>query len=719
MSPSNQHRESSLDHAAPARTYFISFEFPLLPTNTPYDNHADGFWDFPERAGWILDGRQEHRKFDVDLTEALKPVLVELNNKNYRCRDRTIPESVVEARPNDALSIKCFKKDGTWASMSEEVAFLQAWLFFGVLAELSIITSVSTPDFGTESAPAILSTAALNALVCSWVTEIEALGSVDERQEKLGKMLEVIQHVVSLQTCISTVRFHIKEPQRLTYDECKALLAIRLLFRAVILALDLSSGPGPKPDLQLVMNPALAESFPADWDELKAYAIEEMLDTGWCKSECTLLEPYDGVYNFFSARLTAGRWRMDHRAHGLGNAQENALPRCQVERLATYISGLQVAGECPGLALWMDTLCIPVHPELKSYRKKAIKLMSQTYRDADVVLVLDRELQRLDMNNVSPLEQDLITAFVGWTRRLWTLQEAALAHRLYVQTLQSSYKLDRTVSEEADADEHDLAAQICFRKDIAALTSRRIPPMAMLKQSVFEQVSPPLPGFPMTITTTAFQRLAHAVKHRTTSKMEDEALILAITLELDIDPILDAPDVETRMAALLVLLKDVPADIIFGNWAKLTHAPFRWVPRSLLGFPLQALRSFGPAAICDSRGLHATYEGFLIDHGTREITQGHVFVVDKASEMKYQFETRDGGTMVPFPQTCALIFGANGSDIAVACILCRRGNEDEEHVIEVVVIGYLVMVGSGVGLDVQQPVLSGALTSRDQRWCIT
>lgn len=346
--------------------------------------------------------------------------------------------------------------------------------------------------------------------------------------------------------------------------------------------------------------------------------------------------------------------------------------------------------------------------------------MSQTYRDAAAVLVLDRELQCLNMNNVSLLEQDLITAFVGWTRRLWTLQEAALAHRLYVQTLRSSYKLDNTVSEEAD--EHGLVAHICFRQDITALARRRIPPMAMLKQSVFEEVSPPISGFPITITTTTLQKLAHAVKHRATSKMEDEALILAITLGLDVDPILGAPDVDTRMAALLVLLKNVPADIIFGTWPKLTHAPFRWAPRSLLGFPLQALQSFGPAATCDSHGLQATYEGFVVEHGARVITRGDVFVVDKASKMKYRFQTRDGGTVVPFPEMCALIFRPYGTrgDTAVARILCRRGSENRGDVIEVVVVGYLVMVGSGGGLDVTgQPVLEGALTSSDQCWCIT
>ncbi|KAL0563941.1 hypothetical protein V5O48_018117 [Marasmius crinis-equi] len=762
-------RREGLDPGPPSRPYFISFEFPRLPTKVPYDNHPGGFWDFSERTGWVLDGQREHRKFPNEL-ETLNPVLAKLDDK-HECRKRTIPELFLKNRPNDALSIKCFRTDGTGASLSEQVAFLQTWLFFGVLAEMNTITGVPIPDFRAGGTPEVLSTAALDVLLRQWLSALETLDN-DDHEQKRSRMLEIVQHAMSLQTCISVV-----------------LLSIRILFRAILLALALSSQL--LSDLQLLMHPALAQSFPANWDELKDYATDEMLAAGWCTSECKLLEQYDGTYNFFAARLSSGRWRMDHSgchdalcaadyvneetyttvhvqegcncewarvnqeelcavldrgqvprivvsedmklvvgdsqgymaishvwAHGLGNPDENALPRCQVERLATYISGLQVAGE-PPLAVWMDTLCIPVHPDMKAYRKKAIKLMSQTYQNASTVLVLDRELQRLDTTNVSLLEQDLITAFVGWTRRLWTLQEAALANRLYVQLLRFPYKLENA---ESEADEHNrLLAQICFREDIANLTCRRIPPMATLKQSVFE-TSPPTSGLPIAVTTTALQKLAHAVKHRATSKMEDEPLILAITLGLEIGPIIDAPDTGTRMAALLVLLRDVPADIIFGAWSRLDNAPFRWAPRSLLGFPLQAPQSFGPAAVCNSYGLHATYEGLVVDHGARAtMTRENVYAVDKVLGMKYEFQARKDGAVATFPETFALIFRAYGigGDTAVANIL-RRWNENGQDVIEVTIVGYLTMVGSGVGLEVNgQPLFEGALTSGDQHWCIT
>lgn len=63
------------------------------------------------------------------------------------------------------------------------------------------------------------------------------------------------------------------------------------------------------------------------------------------------------------------------------------------------------------------------------------------------------------------------------------------------------------------------------------------------------------------------------MQHCATSKIEDKPLILAITLRLDVGPIVDAPDTSARMTAFLALLRDIPADVIFGAWTKLENAP--------------------------------------------------------------------------------------------------------------------------------------------------
>jgi len=75
----------------------------------------------------------------------------------------------------------------------------------------------------------------------------------------------------------------------------------------------------------------------------------------------------------------------------------------------------------------MDTLCIPVHPSAKAYRKKAIQLLGKTFNEATAALVLDRELEMEDSTTATFFELGLRILCSGWAKRLWTLQEALLA----------------------------------------------------------------------------------------------------------------------------------------------------------------------------------------------------------------------------------------------------------------------------------------------------
>jgi hypothetical protein len=356
-------------------------------------------------------------------------------------------------------------------------------------------------------------------------------------------------------------------------------------------------------------------------------------------------------------------------------------------------------------------------------------LMSQTYRDALAVLVLDRELQRLDTAMISILEQDIVLAFVGWTRRLWTLQEAALAKKLYIQTLHISHKLEH--EKPIQSKWQHLLSQICFQEDITAFTRSRIPSMMTLTKTILESSQAGPSTFPISTNMTVLQRLALAVQHRTTSKVDDEPLILATTLGLSIDPILSVHERDARMAALFVLVHDIPADIIFDHtWKRITNAPFRWAPRTLLGFPrLQLHATFGTAALCDERGLHACYQGFVADVAAGGIgwnmlqlgIEEQCYAIDEASGMKYEFQPSvESGQKLSFPKKCALLFRALGNAVAVASI-AQEGQMDKEDEIEVSIVGHCTVVGSGAGLEIAEGriVLKGVLTTNEQRWRVT
>jgi hypothetical protein len=95
------------------------------------------------------------------------------------------------------------------------------------------------------------------------------------------------------------------------------------------------------------------------------------------------------------------------------------------------------------VTIWMDALCIPCYdPENAevslNLKKRAINLMTPTYAGASEVLVIDKNLQTVeyDVDNEAQAKQSVISRLrlSPWMSRSWTLQEGALAQRLFVRT---------------------------------------------------------------------------------------------------------------------------------------------------------------------------------------------------------------------------------------------------------------------------------------------
>ena len=426
----------------------------------------------------------------------------------------------------------------------------------------------------------------------------------------------------------------------------------------------------------------------------------------------------------------------NHRAgsHGLGNPVENALPLCQIRRLSQHIANLDSTGEpAIRMGLWIDTLCIPVAKSLREYRNKAIVLLGKTYKDADAVLVLDRELEQIDTKRASVLEQELLMSFVGWTRRLWTLQEAAQARLLFVQTLRAPYRVNVHDVPDAGLGETEQAiSKLCFREDIKELIRNRIPPLSTLQKSSFQTANPD-DGCPaITEISTSYQRLCFAVKHRSTSKMEDEAIILATIIGADMREFVKVRNVDTRMSIFHTLMRDIPTDVIFADVERIGIAPFRWAPRSLLNFNIFRIQSFGPPGICDAQGLHATYEGFIVDGGAgQEAEEGKYYAEDKITGIKYTFVLRsDLHCSFKLPARPAFLFryyGINGAVAVVDTLRAVDGGADStpgaDGAYRVTIVGYLRLVASGgswgIGREPLTAGLEGTMTGVEQRWLLT
>lgn len=285
-------------------------------------------------------------------------------------------------------------------------------------------------------------------------------------------------------------------------------------------------------------------------------------------------------------------------AHGLGNPRENALPLCQVIRLK-HLSAALNRSRVHEPAFWIDTLCIPVAQEYKTFRKVAISRLATTFREASHVLVLDADLQRAPKYG-SATELATRVMCSGWIRRLWTLQEAVMS---------------------SDTDANTAKVNLQFLSGTMQLNEILRGRSVKVRYHADAAIANITNAFPQFRTRDrTFNVLVHSLRYRTTSRKEDEAICIASIIGLnqyEMSQILNEESAEARMQKLYTLIAQLPASILFNRFRKLIHeGAFRWAPASLLSVPPSAASSRdsfkGPSARCDARGLHVQFAGLVI-----------------------------------------------------------------------------------------------------------
>lgn len=279
-------------------------------------------------------------------------------------------------------------------------------------------------------------------------------------------------------------------------------------------------------------------------------------------------------------------------AHGLGNPRRNALPLCQLTRLQTLVGKLHfsVTRKVGQPAFWIDTLCIPVDPHLKEFRKLAIIRLDDTFRYARHVLVLDADLQNCS-KRCSRMELATRIVCSGWMRRLWTLSEAVVAEesanasKVDVQFLEGSIELNAVAG-----------------RDIRSIYHT---------EDALRTIFSAFPQFRTRDRAYAF--LTRALNYRSTSKVEDEAICVASILGFtskDIATIAGAKAAEERTHLMYISMDQIPASILFNRSKKLSVG-FRWAPATLLGGTGKTILR-GEAGRCDAQGLHVQFGGYVV-----------------------------------------------------------------------------------------------------------
>ncbi|KAI0326294.1 hypothetical protein GY45DRAFT_122390 [Cubamyces sp. BRFM 1775] len=241
-------------------------------------------------------------------------------------------------------------------------------------------------------------------------------------------------------------------------------------------------------------------------------------------------------------------------SEGMGSTTDVGLPRCLVDHISTLVRGL--LPEHDG-AFWMDSLCVPSSRE---QRKRAIKLMADTYRNATKVLVIDDSVRTLCHLERTPGPEVLLRiATSAWVRRVWTLQEGLLAHQLCFEFIDGAASINKASSARIAGFE-DLVPVLALR----AMANQGPPDFSWRQPSLFEVV--------------------FLLRGRMTTKAEDELIAIASLLQprVQIDELLaesDGPNLaERRMKVALLGTRDIPLAVPFGTCPRSTVEGFSWAP---------------------------------------------------------------------------------------------------------------------------------------------
>ncbi len=281
----------------------------------------------------------------------------------------------------------------------------------------------------------------------------------------------------------------------------------------------------------------------------------------------------------------------------MGNDQANALRQCQLSYIYDQLKALNSSSGNHNQEhlVWIDTMCVPREPREKEMRNKAITLMRVTYEKAEKVLVLDAGLEATNHTDFDFLEIFARVICSGWTRRLWTLQEAFFAQSLWIQFRDEAINMVHMMKEH-----HELDRRISTRWLYAFLKT------SYFGMRASQAMDPPNPQF-------SIHSLAMTAPGRSTENYADEPTCLSTLLGLPLESLSSVPE-EERMLQFWRLLSEsptkIPDYIIFEHCPRLSQEGFRWAPSSILISKILEV-----AISSESRGVKILSQSEVRSHG--------------------------------------------------------------------------------------------------------
>jgi hypothetical protein len=261
-------------------------------------------------------------------------------------------------------------------------------------------------------------------------------------------------------------------------------------------------------------------------------------------------------------------------ADGLGNPHANSLHKCKLQRLRTLVDAVNAQdpentlskSKYGGSLIWLDTLLSPAHDG--KGKQTAIEKIRLVYQQAKHVLVLDAGLMAYPSSPQSAPEMLSRIFTSSWMRRLWTLQEGALAKSLYFQFKDEAKSLNALFFEVLK-NRGDMAYRAVMRDVHAEMLGL---------MGFFNKID--APGGLLAL-------LDRALQFRSVSVPSDEPLCIGTLLSLDLKAILAVEKTQqARMKKVWELVAEknegLPAQILFFEEERLDEKGWSWAPKSLL-----------------------------------------------------------------------------------------------------------------------------------------
>jgi hypothetical protein len=305
-------------------------------------------------------------------------------------------------------------------------------------------------------------------------------------------------------------------------------------------------------------------------------------------------------------------------ADGRGNMRGNGLFECQWRWLQACAQECQEKDSdlCSVplkemVPFWIDTFCVPRGSDQRvaGLRTRAILMMSEIYRGADDVLVLDSALE--NAGDMSILEFGMRLKFCGWSRRVWTLHEGAVAHNLMfrmakglVDLRSTNYQMAKARYPYRDKDGWHILRGIEEEYIHAVLQS-----CLMINK------------FAPSVKSTFFLTWSESQK-RATSIDNDRYLVLGIINQVSKETLLelqrsevDQSDPEAgrraKLKSILLSTSVIPQSIVFSIDERFQEPGMQWAP-SAIGAEIPSDDNDGPLQKIPGKGVVVKYKGWRI-----------------------------------------------------------------------------------------------------------